>query len=85
MKMKSIEFSAPPQELSCLLGNLFAELEPPCDVGEASCTLAVCGHTLNGNYARLLMFGDRCVFTGDPADLEAARCGPCLERRCARG
>ena len=24
------EFSVPPAQLSCLIGNLFAELEPPC-------------------------------------------------------
>lgn len=30
MKNELINLSLPPGELSCLVGNLFAELEPPC-------------------------------------------------------
>jgi hypothetical protein len=29
--------------------------------------------------------GDRCSFYGLASDLEAARNGPCLERRCDHG
>lgn len=28
--MEHIEFSCPPGELSCIIGNLFVSLEPPC-------------------------------------------------------
>ena len=34
------EFSVPPAQLSCLIGNLFAELEPPCGVETSSVSLA---------------------------------------------
>ncbi len=34
------EFSVPTAQLSCLIGNLFAELEPPCDVETSSISLA---------------------------------------------
>lgn len=79
-----VDFSVPPEELSCLLGNLFANLEPPCDAGEAH-SLAVCGYTHSGNYARLLIYNDRCTFFGIPEDLDAVRRRVCLERKCDRG
>ncbi|NBH78098.1 hypothetical protein D3Z52_07910 [Clostridiaceae bacterium] len=34
------EFSVPPTQLSCLIGNLFAELEPPCGVETSRISLA---------------------------------------------
>lgn len=50
-------FSVKPEELSCVVGNLFAELEPPCDalhpVG-----LTLHGRTLSGNMATLLVLKD---------------------------
>ena len=44
--------SPAPAELSCMVGNLFAELEPPCDV-PFSPGLALCGITPAGNRAVL--------------------------------
>jgi hypothetical protein len=76
-------FSVKPEELSCVVGNLFAELEPPCDalhpVG-----LTLHGRTLSGNMATLLVLKDYCVFQGEEEDLEAAR-RPCIDRRCCHG
>lgn len=45
----------------------------------------LCGITHSGNSGRLTVLGDRCSFYGLSGDLEAARNGPCLERRCDRG
>lgn len=72
--------SVKPEELSCLVGNLFAELKPPCDIPYAA-GLTLCGCTPAGREAVLVVIRDYCIFRGDPEDLEAAR-RPCLDRRC---
>lgn len=72
--------SPTPAELSCMVGNLFAELEPPCDAPFAP-GLTLCGITPAGNRAVLLVNRDFCIFRGEAGDLEAARRG-CLNRRC---
>ena len=72
--MEHIEFSCLPGELSCIIGNLFVSLEPPCKYVRST-HLMLCGITHSGNNGRLIVLGD----------LEAARNGPCLERRCAHG
>ena len=82
--MEYIEFSCPPSELSCIIGNLFVSLEPPCKYVRST-HLMLCGITHSGNSGRLTVLGDRCAFYGLARDLEAARNGPCLERRCDRG
>ena len=82
--MEHIEFSCPPSELSCIIGNLFVSLEPPCKYVRST-HLMLCGITHSGNSGRLTVLGDRCPFYGLASDLEAARNGPCLERRCDRG
>lgn len=82
--MREIVFSVQPDEVSCLVGNLFAELDPPCDVRRATGGLTICGRTPAGNEARLLIFPDCCVFAGEPEDLEAAKNGKCPVRRCYR-
>jgi hypothetical protein len=82
--MENIEFACSPEELSCIIGNLFANLEPPCKYVRST-HLMICGTTYSGNSGRLTVLGDRCSFYGVPADLENARKGPCLERRCQHG
>lgn len=72
--------SPTPAELSCMVGNLFSELEPPCDV-PFSPGLTLCGITPLGNRAVLLVNRDFCIFRGEAEDLKAARRG-CLNRRC---
>lgn len=74
--------SVKPEELSCLVGNLFAELEPPCDALH-SVGLTLFGRTPAGNQVVLLILKDYCVFRGEPEDLEAAK-RSCLDRRCHR-
>ncbi len=48
MKNELINLSLPPGELSCLVGNLFAELEPPCEKDLDPEWLILCGRTPAG-------------------------------------
>lgn len=82
MSCERIEFSRPAGELSCIVGNLFAELDPPCGVsGSRGDVLTIFGRTrATGGHAVLRMYADRCVYTGPPDDLEAAMGGSCPEK-----
>ena len=81
-----INLSLPPAKLSCLVGNLFAELEPPCDQQQLGPDgLMLCGRTPSGREAMLLIGPDRCTFIGNAEDLKAARNGKCPNRRCLYG
>ena len=82
--MKEIVFACAPSELSCIIGNLFTELRPPFDAPRIY-NLTISGTTICGAAARLVILGDRCLYNGPVCDLEAARSGPCLERRCEHG
>lgn len=85
MKNELIYLSLPPAELSCLVGNLFAELEPPCEKDLDPEGLILCGRTPSGRDAMLLICRDRCTFIGVAEDLNAARNGKCPNRRCQHG
>ena len=80
-----INLSLPPAKLSCLVGNLFAELEPPCGKDLDPDGLMLCGKTPTGREAMLLICRDRCTFIGVAEDLNAARNGECPNRRCPYG
>lgn len=82
--MEETVFSCRPSELSCIIGNLFTEIEPPCDVPRSD-NLTLSGTTHSGADAVLMIHGDRCIYKGPPDDLEAARNGVCPERRCEHG
>ena len=80
------EFSVPPAQLSCLIGNLFAELEPPCSEPDDQEALTLCAKAPSGREAMLFVYREHCLFVGDPEDLDAARNGRCPNsRRCGRG
>lgn len=80
------EFSVPPAQLSCLIGNLFAELEPPCSEQDDPEALTLCGKAPSGREAMLFVYREHCLFVGDLEDLDAARNGRCPNsRRCGRG
>jgi hypothetical protein len=85
MKNELINLSLPPRELSCLVGNLFAELEPPCGQDLDPEGLILCGRTPAGREAMLLIGADRCTFIGNAEDYNAARNGRCPSRRCSFG
>lgn len=82
--MEEVVFACRNDELSCIVGNLFVSIEPPCDF-EHSEDLTICGTTHSGKIGRLIIKGDRCLFYGSSEDLRAARNGPCIERRCEHG
>ena len=63
-------------ELSCLIGNLFSTVKPPCDtrhVGE----IVITGTTHNGRKATLVITGDAFFFDGDIGDLIKATVNIC--------
>lgn len=78
------EFSVPPAQLSCLIGNLFAELEPPCSEPDDPEALTLYGRTSSGREAMLFIYKEHCLFVGDLEDLDIARNGRC-PGRCGRG
>lgn len=82
--MDEVVFSVEPEELSCIVGNLFTALEPPCGF-ERGQNLTICGTTHSGSYGRLVISEKFCLFAGRGEDLEAVRNGRCLEGRCKRG
>jgi len=82
--MEKIEFSCPPDELSCIIGNLFQGLDVPCDLVNSR-SLAISGRTNGGGIAGLIIYKDRCTFFGNPQELESVRIGQCLERKCGNG
>jgi len=82
--VENVEFSCSLKELSCIIGNLFEGLDAPCDLLDGR-SLAIRGKTVGGGAASLLIYKDRCVFFGDPEELQAVRSGVCLERKCGNG
>lgn len=71
------EFACSRRELSCIIGNLFTEIEPPCErCGDAD-EITISGTTYTGNKAVLIITADGFKFEGDPAEIENIR-----ERRC---
>lgn len=85
MELQEIRFSRPAAEVSCIIGNLFAALQPPCDELGADDSIVICGLTHSKNYGRLTIKSDRCVFYGHPEDIEAVLNGRCPERKCENG
>lgn len=82
--MGETKFSRPAGELSCVIGNLFAGLNPPCEFN-AGGAIVVCGKTWSGSDGRLVIEKDRCTFYGETQDIETAMSGRCPERRCRDG
>lgn len=81
--MDTTRFLLPPPELSCLIGNLFTELEPPCGAGQLDAGgIVICGQTISGQRGELHIFPDHCTFTGRLEDYRAARFGRCPGRKC---
>ena len=68
------------QELSCIIGNLFTELEPPCPVCEGMPQLTICGTTYTGAKAVLVIGADGFYYDGNPDDIAKIR-----ETRCNNG
>ena len=75
-----LKFACPPQELSCIIGHIFIELEPPCAACEGKELLTLCGTTHAGQKAVLIVDKDGFYFDGNPEDINKIR-----ESRCMNG
>lgn len=71
------EYACTRRELSCIIGNLFVEIEPPCEWCGAADVLTISGTTYTGNKAVLTVTEHGFTWEGDPAEVEKIR-----ERRC---
>ena len=75
-----LEFACTMQELSCIVGTLFTELEPPCKRCGLADELTICGTTYTGKQAVLVVTKHGFKYDGDAADVERIR-----EKRCLIG
>lgn len=73
------EYACTRRELSCLIGNLFTEIEPPCERCGAADVLTISGTTYTGSRAVLTVTEYGFTWEGDPAEVEEIR-----ERRCVQ-
>lgn len=71
------EYACTRRELSCIIGNLFAEIEPPCERCGAADELTISGTTYTGSRAVLTITEYGFKFEGDPSEVARIR-----ERRC---
>lgn len=71
-------FACRKQELSCIIGNLFTEIEPPCDMCGVADEIVICGTTYTGTRAVLIVTEHGFKYSGEAADIEKIR-----EKRCA--
>lgn len=76
--MQKTTFSCPVRELSCIIGNLFAELEPPCESNSDE-HLVIRGTTFSGNAGILMLCESYFTFCGEPTDIETIRSSKCLK------
>jgi hypothetical protein len=74
------KFACTPLELSCIVGNLFAEIEPPCDICKEAGLLTLRGTTYTGKRETLIVTDYGFLYSGEESDISAIR-----ERRCAYG
>lgn len=75
-----LNFACKKRELSCIIGNLFIEIEPPCDGCREADELTICGTTYTGARAVLIVTEHGFKYSGDAADVERIR-----EKRCLIG
>ena len=73
------EYACTRRELSCIIGNLFTEIEPPCERCGAADVLTISGTTYTGERAVLTVTEHGFTFVGDPAEVARIR-----ERRCLK-
>lgn len=73
-----LKFACKKGELSCIIGNLFVELEPPCGMCNNDDELVIYGTTFAGKRAVLIVTEYGFDYDGSAADVERIR-----EKRCA--
>lgn len=76
-----MEYACTRRELSCVIGNLFVELEPPCDrCNNAADEITISGRIYTGERAVLTVTEHGFRFDGNPAAVEEIRGKRCLHR-----
>ena len=76
------KFSRPPEELTCIIGNLFTELRPPCNMNRPDLALVLYGITYSGNPGILVIRKSECEFAGSGKDAEVIKKKCIRERKC---
>lgn len=67
------EYACTRRELSCIIGNLFTEIESPCErCGDAD-EITISGTTHAGSRAVLTVTRFGFTFDGDPSEVERIR------------
>ena len=70
-------------ELSCLIGNIFDTIEPPCNASHVG-EIVITGTTHSGKEATLVITGDAFFFEGDSDDLIKTTARTCPHKnKCA--
>lgn len=72
-----LKFACTKKELSCIIGNLFAELYPPC----GSCgddVITISGVAYTGERVELKITDWGFLYSGSAQDIERIRKGLCL-------
>ncbi len=74
-----LKFACTNEEISCIIGNLFTELTPPCRQCKTDKTsnIAISGITYAGEAATLTIVKDGFLFDGSPETIQYIR-----QRRC---
>lgn len=67
-------------EISCLIGHLFSELEPPCQA-EAAGEITITGTTHSGKRGTLAITGEAFCFIGEQEDIIKATEKTCPHKR----
>lgn len=68
------EYACTRRELSCIIGNLFTELDPPCAACDSDADeLTISGRTYTGAQAVLTVTEWGFRFDGDPSEIEEIR------------
>lgn len=76
------KFSRSPEELTCIIGNLFTELRPPCNMNRCDGALVLYGITYSGNPGILVIRKSECEFAGSEKDAEVIKKKCIMERKC---
>lgn len=78
---RMLKYACPVGELSCIIGNLFVELLPPCEhcCEKNQDDIVIKGITFTGEEASLIIKKDCFYFDGNPETLAELR-----QRRCTK-
>lgn len=63
------QYACAKSEVSCIIGNIFAELSPPCNACGVEC-ITISGTTHSGNTGTLVITAAGFDFDGNDADIE---------------